>query len=392
MKKLPIIAFAPHPWNEPQWMNRQQLLSRLGKRGWPIIYSDGALDVWQRQTTRWQQASWFGTIEQKDNVSIYHSGKILPRWQKSQFVDEFAIQQHILHLKRALNLGSKETSFITLTFHPLFWPYVETLNSKYVVFHIYDLFSKMHTWNSSLEAMYQNLLNRADLITASSEAMIHDLSEKQLNKVKILHNGVDIDIFNQTLSYTCPQDLAAIPHPRIINIGNINRKIDLPLIVEIAKQRPEWHWALVGNIMTSELESDSETAPALQDSKNLPNIHFLGEKNRLEIPAYVQHVDINTICYRVKASDWVSAGYPLKLNEYLAMGKPVISSSIDAVKKQFSSVVDIASTPQEWIAAIEKALIQGGIGSHQSRIAMSKQNSWDNRVDNLESWLTEMIQ
>jgi hypothetical protein len=50
MNKLPIVAFAPHPWKESEWMNRQQLLSRMGKRGWPVIYSQGAMDIWQRNT------------------------------------------------------------------------------------------------------------------------------------------------------------------------------------------------------------------------------------------------------------------------------------------------------------------------------------------------------
>ncbi|CCE24402.1 putative glycosyl transferase [Methylotuvimicrobium alcaliphilum 20Z] len=372
-------------------MNRQQLLSRLGKRGWPVIYSDGALNIWQRKSNRWLQATWFGAIEQTDNISLYHSCKILPRWEKYRLVDQLAIQKHSLSLKKAINLGSKDSSFISLAFHPFFWPYVETLNSDFVVFHIYDLFSKMHAWDSNIELMYQNLLNRADLITASSEAMVQDLSEKQLNKVKILHNGVDLDIFNNDIKYPCPDDLSEIPHPRIMNTGNIGRKIDLSLIVDIAKKRPEWHWVLVGNVMLNSLETDPYSQTALNESKNLSNIHFLGEKNRLEIPAYAQHSDINVICYRIRKDEWVSAVYPLKLNEYLAIGKPVISSPIETVINLFSSVVDIASTPQEWVNAIEKALNQGGVGTSCDRINISKQNSWDNRVDNLETWLFELL-
>lgn len=391
MKKLPIIAFAPHPWHEPEWMNRQQLLTRLGKRGWPVVYSNGSLNIWQRQNTQWKQATWLGAVEKTDNVTLYHSGKFFPRWQNSQAYDQLAIQFHSFHLKRSLALSYHDTSFITLAFHPAYWPYVKSLNSKFVAFHIYDLYSKMHRWDDSFEKMYQNLLDRADIITASSEAMVEKLSEKHLNKVKILHNGVDTDLFRD-VENPCPEELKPIPHPRIMSIGTINRKIDLPLIVKIAKLKPKWHWVFVGNLIQNELVNDTYSASALSEFNSLKNIHYLGERSRLDIPPYIQHSDVNVICYRIRDGEWVAAGYPLKLNEYLSTGKPVIASPMDAIKRYFTDVVDIADSSQQWIIAIEKALSQGGVGTPLSRIATSKLNSWDNRVDNLESWLLEIIQ
>jgi glycosyltransferase involved in cell wall biosynthesis len=210
-----------------------------------------------------------------------------------------------------------------------------------------------------------------------------------MDKVKILHNGVDIDLFDNSIEHACPADLTAIPRPRIANIGAINRKIDLTLVAEIAETRPEWHWVFIGKVIKQQLYEDIEATAAFEKCESLPNVHFLGEKNRLAIPAYAQHSDINVICYRIKEGEWVSAGYPLKLNEYLAVGKPVIASPMQAIKSHFSNYVSIASTKEEWIKAIELAQLQGGVGTPEQRKKIAGQNSWDNRVDSLEKWFLE---
>ncbi len=392
MNKIPIIAFAPHPWKESEWMNRQQLLSRLGKRGWPVVYSTGALDIWQRNGEQWQTAPLAGQTEASDHVALFHAGKLFPRWRKFPSYDRWAIEHHAKRLKRAAGLKANDTDFIALPFNPVFWPYVEALNPRFVAFHIYDAFSKMLAWDKALEANYHALLERADLVAAASEAMAEDAPSRFHGKIKILHNGVDTELFDDKKQHACPADLAAIPSPRIANTGNTNRKIDLKLIVEIAQRKPEWNWVFIGKVDHEGLKSEPELAVALEQCESLPNVYFLGEKNRLEIPAYSGNMDVNVICYRIEQGNWAAAGYPLKLNEYLAVGKPVVSSPIEAVKTHFSDCVAIAETTDDWIAAIEQALTQGGVGSPALRQTIARQNSWDNRVDQLEQWLHELIQ
>ena len=95
------------------------------------------------------------------------------------------------------------------------------------------------------------------------------------------------------------------------------------------------------------------------------------------------------MCYRTEGGWWV-AGYPLKMHEYLAGGGPIISSDLSAVRP-FSQVIDIAHTPDEWTAAIERALTSGGVGTPEQRRAVAHENTWDQRVDQLEEWLLKMI-
>jgi hypothetical protein len=96
------------------------------------------------------------------------------------------------------------------------------------------------------------------------------------------------------------------------------------------------------------------------------------------------------MCYRTDGEGWWKSIYPLKLHEYLASGKPVISAPLASVQP-FAHVVEIANSVADWISAIEHALSHGGLASPGERLAVANKNTWDLRVDQLEQWLGEMI-
>jgi glycosyltransferase involved in cell wall biosynthesis len=114
-------------------------------------------------------------------------------------------------------------------------------------------------------------------------------------------------------------------------------------------------------------------------------VHFLGSKPHTDVPRYLQNVDVNVMCYRTSEGGWWTDIYPLKLHEYLAVGKPVVASDIDAVR-EFSAVVAIAATTKDWIAALTKAIEGTGVGNVAERQLVAGMNSWDERVDTLERW------
>lgn len=388
-KKIPIIAFAPHPWDEPQWMNRQHLLSRLGERGWPIVYNTGALNLWQRNSDTWKNSPYFSHYKQQDNVSVHIAGKALPYWPKSEFISNLSRHAYTRSITKYLDIRSNQS--ITLLFHPEFYPYTNNLKSKFLALHVYDSYSGMPNWEESMENLLSNTVKKADLITVSTESMAECLPLNGKSKAKILHNGVDPTPFLQAADLPCPDDLKGIPHPRIANLGTVNLKMDMKLIADLAGKNQHWNWVFVGRVEEAELNTDSEARDGLEICQRLSNVHFLGEKSRLDIPAYAQHVDVSTICYRIRPGDWVIAGYPLKLNEYLAAGKPVVASPQTAICKYFSDVVDIAKDKNEWQAALERAISNGGISTPDQRIATALSNSWETRVDQYEQWLLEMI-
>jgi hypothetical protein len=99
-------------------------------------------------------------------------------------------------------------------------------------------------------------------------------------------------------------------------------------------------------------------------------------------------MDVNTLCYRHEPGRWWTAIYPLKLHEYLAVGQPVVATDLETLRP-FSSVLAIARSPQEWLAAITAALQSGGVGTKQKRQAVALANTWECRIDQLVHWIEE---
>jgi glycosyltransferase involved in cell wall biosynthesis len=383
----PIIAFADNPWHGA-WMNRQQVLSRLARRGWPVLYSTGAVSLWDRGRRKWADAPWLNHFEETDGIILDVAGRWPSRWPTLSSWDRLVMRRHASRLDARISSmggGSFAERGIAILYHPQLLPYVEQLKPRRVIFYAYDALSMTPGWTAADEALLRRTLDRADLVVASSPMIARQLSEAA-TEIRVLPNGADVDAFAAGARSACPADLAAVPHPRIGYVGNISQKVDLQSVAEVARKRPDWHWVMVGDAIG--LRADTATSATYDACRRLTNVHFLGRKHHGELPAYVNHMDVNTMCYRQQGGWWVS-GYPLKLHEYLAAGKPVVSADIEAVR-EFDSVVDIARTTDQWIDAIEKALSQGGEGSPDSRQKVARRNSWDSRVDQLHDWLLEI--
>ncbi|ABK45800.1 glycosyl transferase, group 1 [Magnetococcus marinus MC-1] len=388
LNRPPILALAPHSWHD-RWLSRQQLMSRLGGRGWPVTYSYGPLNVWQRESPLWQQAGWLGGVEQVDHVQVDQPGRWFPAWQRYPWWDHVALRLHAQRMQALMGHAQADRQILFL-FHPRFWPYVERLQPRYVVYHIYDVFSVMDNWSPQMDHYQQQLVERADLITTSSQGMLEQLPTPGPQKAKLLNNGADPRPFIEADGCPCPADLAMIPGPRIGYVGTVNAKLDLEMILYVASRHPHWHWVFIGPVML-EGEQAKQAKALWQQCCALDNVHLLGAKPRQAVPAYVQHMDVNTICYRIRPDDWVIHGYPVKLHEYLATGKPVVAAAQSAVKDQFSHVAAIAQHPQQWADALQAALTNGGVGTPQTRRQVALLNTWDQRTSTLENWLLEML-
>jgi glycosyltransferase involved in cell wall biosynthesis len=384
VRRPPIVAFAPNAWRGPR-MNRQHILSRLAARGWPVHYSTGALSLWDRRSTRWTNAGWFHGTDSIEGVRVDRPARWLPRWQRHDAWDRLAIREHVRWLRSSLGDGG--SPLIAYVFHPSFWPYVERLRPRYVVFHAYDAFDLTEDWNERMARDQAALARRADLRIASAAGMALSFPEDVRASVRELPNGADVELFMGADGSACPGDLAAIPHPRILYAGAINRKLDFAMVSEVARARPDWHWVFIGRLV---LEDDAQSQGEWQACVALPNVHYLGEKSADALPAYLRHADVNVMCYGVDGNGWWLRGSPLKLHEQLAVGRPVVAAALDAVRP-FAHVLDLVRTHDEWIDAIARALSSGGVGTPAERRAVAMRNSWDRRVDVLDGWLLDMI-
>jgi glycosyltransferase involved in cell wall biosynthesis len=142
------------------------------------------------------------------------------------------------------------------------------------------------------------------------------------------------------------EDQKHLPRPRLGYAGVIDERIDLDLIREIARRRPDWHIVMIGPVV----KIDAAALP------NDPNIHWLGMKSYSDLPVYLAGWDVALMPFAINESTRFIS--PTKTPEYLAAGLPVVSTPIRDVKRQYGELglVQIEGTPDGFLAAIEQAL------------------------------------
>jgi len=388
-----IIAFDANDWTS-NWMNRQHLLSRLGKRGWPVIYSTGALSISDRHSPQWQSARWTWQTRRADGVILPVPSRLPPRWSRWARWDRIAIAAHAWRLKHMLLRGQRAAS-VALLFNPAYYPYLDMLAPKHVIFHVRDAFERLPGWGMHQQQNYLALQRRADIVSVSSQQLVSLLDPAVRDRARLLANAADVESFRRGTSAPCPADLAAIPRPRLGYVGVISLKVDLALIGSIADAHPAWHWVFVGSVPGSErgtIGGDPQAFAIWQQFLRRPNVHWLGPRTHTEVPPYVAHMDVNTMPYvtDTRAGGWARYAYPLKLHEYLATGLPVVSANLPELYVH-RDVLDIADGRDAWIAALQRALSGNSPGSKAARQALAAQHSWDRRVELFESWLHTLI-
>jgi glycosyltransferase involved in cell wall biosynthesis len=316
-------------------------------------------------------------------------GRLMVRWPTARFCDYVALSTHGTHLKR--NAG---TQSIALLFHPMFWPYVRHLDPRLIVYYACDAYRLIPGWTDELERHERELVARADLIIAYSQGMLDCMPAEAGRRGEVLSTGVDIEPFGRDTMAAVPPDLARIPPPRIGYVGRINQKLDYELVYEVARRRPQWNWVFIGGVGAhpdGRFAADREAEASWTRCRNLPNIHVLGAKPHADVPVYLQNMDVNVMCYRTDGIGWWSEIFPLKSMEYLAAGKPIVSSPVKSMLS-FADNLAIAATPQQWVNAIEHALDAGGIGTPATRAAIAGANTWDRKIDRLAQRLVDALE
>ncbi len=380
-----VLVLAPNAWRS-QWVNRQQLFSRLGRQR-AVLYSNGGWMSWQCRSDEWKQSRWAGDVSHADNVAVDEPARALVRIPKLAPLDRFVTAQ-ICRRWRGLLSARGKGPLIAYVYHPVFADYLPYLKADRIVYHAYDLYDHTPGWNDILESNERRLLASADRVIASSQAIAEGLTCKGGREVSLLPNGADFDAIAAAAGSNAPgpTDLEAIPRPRLGWIGSVHPEIDLALIAEMAIARPLWNFVLVGSMPDLKIPRAEEERARC---RALPNVHFLGGRAVETVPGYIAGMDVNLMCYRMADETWIKAIYPLKLHEYLASGRPVVSADVPAVR-EFAGVVRIASGTADWLEAIGDALAGRGAGTPQQRQDVAAANTWDQRVKTLDRWLSAL--
>lgn len=220
---------------------------------------------------------------------------------------------------------------------------------------------------------------RADLVFIASETLLEH--KRPLNdQVQISPHGVEVEHFAKALDpdLPLPPEVARLPRPIIGFFGLIERFIDLDLIDYLARARPHWSFVLLGRV----------AIPPDQIPRR-PNIHFLGQRNYEQLPAFGKAFDVAILPYR--KGSWSYHANPIKLREYLAMGKPIVSVETPQMLK-FADVIAIAQDRGEFLDHLDQAVAGPPCPeSVQRRFNRVRDSSWQHRVDQVLQTLRALL-
>jgi len=229
---------------------------------------------------------------------------------------------------------------------PMALPLATRLTPRAVIYDCMDELSAFKGAPKELLEREAELLKQADVVYTGGQALFE--AKKHLHSnIHAFPSSVDRAHFARARQpRPDPQDQASIPGPRLGFFGVIDERMDLALLEAVARERPEWHLVLLGPVC--------KVDPA--DLPCRPNIHYLGSKAYADLPNYVAGWDVALLPFaKNESTRFIS---PTKTPEYLAAGKPVVSTSIRDVVRPYSflNLARIADTPEAFIAACEAAL------------------------------------
>jgi glycosyltransferase involved in cell wall biosynthesis len=247
----------------------------------------------------------------------------------------------------------------------------DLLHPRLYIYYSRDNLLGVDYWKRHGVTIEPRHIAKADIAVANSHYLTDYLRRHNPNSYYI-GQGCDTTLFDAANTYPMPQDLAGIPHPIIGYIGAINSlRLDEQVIREIAVSRPGFSVVLVGP------EDDYFAKSTLH---GLPNIHFPGKKPLTELPWYSSRFDV---CINPQLVNEVTIGnYPLKIDEYLSMGKPVVATRTRALEI-FGANIYIADKPADYPALLDRALAEDSDTSRNSRIALAGSHTWENSVKEL---------
>lgn len=384
----PLLVFSPNAW-DGKWTSRHHIAKGLSDLGWPTIYTSGPLSTWDRGTDLWAAAGLMGSVSDSRGLVIDRPGRLEAFRPGSEMWTRWSNARHAARLRRAIEkrVGRADDT-IAFVFHPKFWPSVRALRPRRIVYFVYDALSLSPGWDDQQAEWERQLVDRADLIAGYSANMFDYMPDRAAKIGKEMPTGVDFDHFDAAESQPCPPDLAAIPSPRVGYAGNINQKLDLVSMVDVARRSPDLNFVFIGTAGPGNsgiFEGHEAETRAWAELTSMPNVFSLGPKQYSEMPAYMGNMDVNIMCYRLEGG-WWQAGYPLKMHEYLAVGKPIVSTGLTTILP-FSDVIDIVAGVDEWGLAFKRALNEGGVGTVEERRRVAKENSWEARLGNLDAWM-----
>jgi len=376
LKGKDIICISTSDWGS-SWGSKQHLMSRLSvdNRVFYVEYQSNFLHLFKRGHWKKLLDTFGKTSKLSDKLFIYTPPfYLLPLGYYFRFVNK--LNQALLYsamMKEMKKIGFNPS--IAWVYPPIAIDLVKYMKDIFLVYHCIADFSiekKNPLRRHTTMRMEDELAKSSGLVFVLTKILYARYSKLNKN-VAFFPSAVDIDLFNKIpLEQELPKDIKDIKKPIIGLVGYLDDQVlDMDILEHIGMERPYWSLVLIGPILRG-----SRSFSKLQKMRN---VYFLGQKNHLDIPSYISSFDVCLIPYQKnKFMENVSS---LKLYEYLALGKPVVSTDFSEEVRGIDDIF-VAKDREDFIKFIKKALeFRNEADPIKRRKDIASKNSWDARME-----------
>ena len=380
--RFSIVCFSQSGWFADLPTNRQQIMRRAAQRGHEVLFVEtgpflGRLLGEAIRSRRWSQVRRIvSAAEVSPGVRVCKAFNLLPgghTYRLPNAVNVFLTARRIRRLARSL-----PQPFVLWIYDPCMAGSVGSCGEAFAIYDCIDDYSAL----SFYSAAQRSLVAKADgrsaevaRVVATTTTALYERHRARNPDTHLVPNVGDFEHFNPAAQpeFAAPE-LREISRPIVGFSGNLMRgKIDFRLLESLAEMRPDWNLLLVG-----------PTTPGVEEDlgrlTRLGNVRWLGPKPYDEVPRYVAAFDVGLCPY--VWNDWMRSGFPLKLYEYLAAGKPVVASGNPDLAGMEPDVV-LARGASQFVAAVEQALQLNRDEDRARRISLAARNTWETRTQRL---------
>lgn len=387
MKNRDFIIISLNPWYTPLSSTSKQVAKELAKQN-RVLYVNPPLDRNTILTRKEDPAlkrhldivkgEGKDLVEISDNLWNYYPRTVLESLNWIPNTKVFSWFNYINNKRLAASIHAaveelRFSDYILINDKDLFRGYYlkELLHPAVYLYYDRDYILGVDYWRKHGLTLEPRLAKKSDLVVSHSDHLISLLKPYNGNIYNV-GSGIDTDMFKPDKAYPVPAALRSLKKPVTGYVGALTAvRLDEKAFLEIAAQKPEWTMVLVG----------PEDAVFKQSKLHqMSNVIFCGRKNINEIPAYIQAMDV---CLNLQVINDITIGnYPLKIDEYLALGKPVVATNTMGMKP-FEETVYMAEEGGDYISLIEQAIRENNEEKMKARMALAENHSWKNVLENI---------
>lgn len=246
---------------------------------------------------------------------------------------------------------------------------VNSLSSKKYIYYVVDNINAANYYQKHGPRLEIECLKESDLVCATS-LKLKAYAGKYNHNVLHLPNAVDFYLFNNCKLTTKPQELKNLKSKVVGYIGNLDDRLDYTLLNKILLRFDNLSLLLVGPINTN--------STTLNNLLNNPKVIYTGSKKIEEVPVYLNQLDCALIPFL--DNEFTKYIYPLKVNEYLSVGLPIVSTSFSPDIQLFKDIIYLASNESDFLEHINRALNEDKKHFYKERVSYAHNNTWMNRV------------